>query len=165
MFIRVKTISGKKYAYLVENTWKNGKTKQRVKKYLGALYKPEKLQEMSFTQWKNVELESYMNNTPLKKIIRDLVQHCLWLHGFLGKPPARDGFSVDLMKGNVLKRKAAVIQMHDGYLSTDTFRALFKFKPVEEETRGEKLAEALVKAGLKVEKDVFILLYRKIYNI
>ena len=35
MFVRAKTVKGKKYGYLVENTWKRGKVKQVVKKYLG----------------------------------------------------------------------------------------------------------------------------------
>jgi hypothetical protein len=35
MFIRTKTINNAKYAYLVESTWSKGKTKQKVKQYLG----------------------------------------------------------------------------------------------------------------------------------
>ena len=37
MFVRAKTIKGKKYAYLVKNQWKRGKVKQHVKKYLGPI--------------------------------------------------------------------------------------------------------------------------------
>jgi hypothetical protein len=37
MFIRAKSVKGKKYAYLVENIWKKGKVKQVVKKYIGKI--------------------------------------------------------------------------------------------------------------------------------
>ena len=37
MFVRAKTIKNKKYGYLVENIWKNGKVKQKTKKYLGKI--------------------------------------------------------------------------------------------------------------------------------
>ncbi len=38
MFIRVKTISGKKYAYLCESLWRDQKNQQVVKQYLGKIF-------------------------------------------------------------------------------------------------------------------------------
>ena len=37
MFVRAKTIKGKKYGYLVQNVWKKNKVSQKVKKYLGPI--------------------------------------------------------------------------------------------------------------------------------
>ncbi len=39
MFIRKKKIKGKEYAYLVENKYINGRVKQKVKRYLGKVFR------------------------------------------------------------------------------------------------------------------------------
>lgn len=42
-FERIKTVRGKKYKYLVENVWENGKTKQKIIKYFGRADKQPEL--------------------------------------------------------------------------------------------------------------------------
>jgi len=37
VYVRTKTVSGREYRYLVAGEWVNGKTKQRVVKYMGAV--------------------------------------------------------------------------------------------------------------------------------
>ena len=43
MFVRVKNIKGRKYAYLVENEWTPWGSRQRVTKYLGKLVSLERI--------------------------------------------------------------------------------------------------------------------------
>src|SRR3989344_5502046 len=45
MFVRVKNIKGRKYAYLVENEWTPWGSRQRVTKYLGKLISVERAKE------------------------------------------------------------------------------------------------------------------------
>ena len=62
-FVRVKKISGSEYAYLVENTWTERGTRQRVGKYLGRIYKPDKV--------KSEGLANFLKISDLGKHIRD----------------------------------------------------------------------------------------------
>lgn len=165
MFIRVKHISGKEYAYAVENTWKKGRSRQKVKKYLGPVVRFDKVDERSFAEWKDVELEHYIDTTPVKKLMRELIRHTLMQYGFTGRPLRRERITVDLRKGVLRGEKQAVLAVGEGFLSKDSMRALLHVKPVEEERRGSHLASLFLRAGIPTEKLLFILIYRKINNI
>lgn len=159
MFIRVKSISGKKYGYLVENTWTGGKTVQKMRKYLGRILEPEPLERKTFSSWKDILPENYISNTPFRQVIRDLIRYEVEMH----RLPA----GVEVTKSGSVKRgtKNILLAMNEGYLCRHTARRLLNAKPVDEDRRGEYLAEMITRAGLNVEKQMFILLYRKLYNI
>ena len=69
-FIRVKKISGKEYAYLVENKWykrgfkgKGSGSRQKVSRYLGRVYYFNKAEGWDFLTFKSINnLEQYLKN-------------------------------------------------------------------------------------------------------
>ena len=81
MFIRVKKIGGKEYAYLVENRWrrrgtKNGQkgARQKVNGYLGRLYSFDKKRDIGFLEYHSIDdMRHYINNNDKVKVIRDLI--------------------------------------------------------------------------------------------
>ncbi len=160
MFIRVKNIHGRRYAYLVENRWRNGSVKQHVRRYLGPVVKLEKTDDTPFAAWKEIDLAAYISNTPQRRILRDLIRHALMQHGFTEREdltlrqwgPRRNG-------------KEVVLELSGGYYSKYTGTKLINFTPREESRPGQRLAEAFREAGVAIDKTLFILLYRKIHNI
>ena len=70
VFIRLKNINGKQYAYLVENKWYKRKFKskskgprQKVSKYLGRVYNFEKVIDKDFLGFKEIDnMEDYLVN-------------------------------------------------------------------------------------------------------
>ena len=88
-FIRIKKIKGIEYAYIVENSWQENKVKQKVKKYLGKVYKFERKkfknvdEELGgFIGFVKDELEHYLAVTEPKKILLDIIKWELSNHGF-----------------------------------------------------------------------------------
>ena len=106
-FIRTKIISGKEYAYLVENKWykrgfkgKGKGPRQRVSKYLGRVYCFNKEKDIDFYNFKKInimknedfqdtenqrflcDLEQYLKENKNNKtgIFRDLVEWELFRH-------------------------------------------------------------------------------------
>jgi len=158
VFVRVKTISGKSYAYLVENTWKRGKVRQKVKKYLGPVVKLEQQNDTSFAEWKNEELPTYVAQTSVKRIMQDLLAWTLSRH--------EHNDTLHISDGSVKRRgRDIVLHLHDGYWHKQAMNKLLYFKPTPEDRPGELLAEAFANAGIPVEKELFILLYRKLHRM
>lgn len=180
-FIRIKKIKGIEYAYIVENRWQENKVRQKVKKYLGKVYKFERQkfedeeQELaSFVEFVHDELEHYLAVTEPKKILLDIVRWELSNHGFKA-----DEKNNRLWRDNKDKRylfdekKLAVINVNksdvalgfnDGLLNTFKLRRLLKLNYTgEEQEVGYKLAKDCVELGLKVPKEVFIGLFEKVY--
>ena len=54
-FFRIKKIKGNEYAYRVENEWKKGTSVQKVKGYLGRVFRFEKSQQIEFQKFINIE--------------------------------------------------------------------------------------------------------------
>jgi hypothetical protein len=48
MFFRIKKIKGKEYAYLVENEWKKNSSRQKVKQYIGRVYRLAQKNNLDF---------------------------------------------------------------------------------------------------------------------
>lgn len=139
MFIRRKQIKKKPYAYLVENTWKNGTSKQTVKEYLGRIYDvqerpPPDLQEV-----------------PDNKLFKELLVYEV------------SGQEVDIsLDERTVKRgsRDVVLALNGGYLCAYTLQEIFRaFHARNEERPGVKLATALSNAGLRINKEAFIRLY------
>ena len=64
-FIRTKKIKGYEYAYIVENTWKKRgcKVKQKTKKYLGRVYRHDKINTKDFFEFYNIEnIKEYLRS-------------------------------------------------------------------------------------------------------
>ena len=164
MFIRIKKFGKKEYAYLVENKWTYKGSRQKVSKYLGRVAKPEKIKDEVF------------NFNPEKRgeeIIRDLVKWQLLNHGFEEIAQNLFCFSdmfVDLNENKVfLKKKQenlqGAVKINDAFLCDTTLKNLFNIKVEGElEDSGRKFAEAFSLAGIPVQKEIFVELFRKVYG-
>lgn len=145
MFIRKKVIKGNEYAYLVENHWKEGRARQKVSKYLGRVAKPEKKAERTLQEHHKVgNARQYILNNDFRKIMQDLISTELFNHGL----------------GNFDYNKGGVLQLNDGFLCGHTVNALLGYSGEDES--GIKLAELITGAGLKIDKEMFVLLFEKI---
>ena len=146
-FIRLKKIAGKQYACLVENSWTAKGPRQQVKQYLG-----------KYVQLESAELPA--SQPEAVSIISAELQ-------------AR-GFSAGLARGNVrvnLKlctvredKKKAVLGLNGGFLCDYTLRKLLRFQPVVEVTPGYTLARAFSDAGIRVSREQFVIIYKKLYK-
>lgn len=143
MFVRVKKVNGKEYAYLVENIWKEGKTRQRVKKYLGPV----------------VRMHGQKKPLPprtgtYRDAIMELIRHEV------------EGTGIAVGKRGSIRRdgREVVAAINHGYLCTHTARQLLDTRQIEEPRKGEHLAELLTRAGITIRKDTFVSLYRLLAN-
>lgn len=146
-FIRLKKVAGKHYACLVENTWTTKGPRQKVVAYLGkCIALPQAPAPAGGSD------------------IRSLVAAELRSHGFdeklvLGK------VKVNVHTGTVREGKRRVtLSLNGGFLCDYTLRRLLVFQPVVEATPGYALARAFSDAGLRVSREHFVTIYKKLYN-
>lgn len=157
MFIRVKKIKGKEYAYLVANEWTPNGSRQRVKGYFGAVQKPEPRYEKGSCLGGNFE-----------ETLAGLLRNELLNHGFAmsecGGLLAKEGIVVDVANRKVLREgKACVLGLNEGFLCEHTLKELFGMKLLENHSQaGAVLANSLVAAGLKVSEEMFVKLFEQL---
>ena len=162
-FFRIKKIKGKEYTYLVENEWKRKGSRQKVKGYLGRIYRFDLKNKNSFIEFvKNDDLEKYIQENNILKIFSDLMEWELFKFDV-----NKIEFSVDFENKTVKKGKNnAVIVINEGFLCNLTLKNLLEFKPeTNEEDDGYRLAKAFVEAGIKVPQEIFVGLFAKLYKI
>lgn len=159
MFIRIKKrgTSGN-YGYLVENFWINNSSRQRIKSYLGKVYELQKIHDVQV----DVDLE-----LEYKNLILDLIKNELFRHGFQEKDGVLflDKIFVNLNLGTVYNSKGRYIvaKLNDGYLCDYHLQQLLDLTIIEDEkVKGMQLANLLVSAGLKVNPECFVELYKKL---
>jgi len=160
-FIRIKTIAGNDYAYLVESKWykrrhkgKNKGPRQKVSKYLGRAYSFDKANDKDFLTFKYIDdLEQYLNNNNKNQIFRDLVEWELFRHDI-----NKEEFTIDFNTNKIMKGKKEVsMRMNEGFLNSFTLNRLFNLKAGE----SYYLAKCFVEAGIDVPKEVFVGLFGK----
>lgn len=147
-FVRIKKIKSKAYAYLVENTWKNKRSTQRVIKYLGGVYRPLL-----------THIEAQTEKTTYIDKIDDLIISTLLSMGFehVGRHFVYDGCRVDLDSRSITRNgKPVVIKINEGFLCTATWEYL---RNLGTDTSGEQLAKAVLESGVSISQDQFIALY------
>lgn len=158
MFIRTKRLKGRHYGYLVRNTWKKGKVRQKTHKYLGRVYSFERKHEKGLTQAQKVRvLEEYISKSSFKNIILDLVKLEFLNHSLEGEGIK---FEEEALKITKNERKI-VLGINNGFLCQESLKNLLNYR-AEKDYEGFELAKLLVSAGLKVEKDVFVELFEKL---
>ncbi|MBW2983499.1 hypothetical protein KY361_00105 [Candidatus Woesearchaeota archaeon] len=184
VFIRTKRIKKKSgniytYAYIVENKWKKRakgrkKSRQRVKAYLGRVYKLDKSSELDFLELLSIkDIDNYVNSKSKKEVIIDLVKYELLKHGFdeVGSLVSNGEIFFDLDKAEFsilegYKRKQGIVlSLNEGFMCKETLRMLTHFyaEGTEEEI-GYKLAKSFVEAGIDVPKEVFVGLFAKLFK-
>lgn len=163
-FIRTKKVKEWRYAYLVENKWKQSKTKQKVKKYLGRAHQLENIVGARF--------EKDISGMSFKKAAAELLKFELMKNGFKetkGKENllVKEGFAANFDKGRFINaKKPVVFESNEGFICSFTFDKLMKFKPSkDEEETGLKLAETILDAGISIPHDVFVKLFEKVHKI
>ena len=127
MFVRTKKIKGQRYAYLVQNKWQDGKVKQKVKKYLGKVYSPEKTKETKF-----YEQYTKCNKEP-SEMIKDIVKLELLNHGFAildDKTLSKEDVLVNVAtcKVKTKNKKNAVLVLNNSYLHNKKLKDLVNFQ-------------------------------------
>ena len=157
MFIRTKKIKGNDYAYLSENKWskRSKKVKQITKKYLGRVYKFDKIKDIEF---------DYNNSLSPGEIIKELVILELKKHGFEKNKNIyeKDCCFVDLKENRVYGSRGSIaIGMNQGLLSDYTLRRLFHYTRIKD---GYDYAKKFIEAGLDIPKEAFIDIYNKIFK-
>jgi len=160
-FIRIKRISGKDYAYLVENRWYKRKSgnkgrgpRQKVSKYLGRVYSFNKIYNNDFLNFNNINnLEQYIKNNEKNKIIKDLIEWELFKHGVTKKE-----FTIDYSNKKILKNNKEVsLKINEGFLNSYTLGRLFNLKA----GNSYYLAKCFVEAGIEIPKEVFVGVFGK----
>lgn len=162
MFFRIKKIKGKEYAYIVENEWKRKGSRQKVKGYIGRVYRLSIKNEVDFLKYLGIEnAEYYLQNNDFRKIINDLAEWEMFRHGI-----SKDEFLIDLANAKIEKnRRNVALQINDGFMCSLTLKNLLEFKAEgDEENDGYRLARAFVEAGIKVPQEIFIGLFSKLYK-
>jgi len=164
MFVRAKTIKGQKYAYLVKNTWKKGKVSQETKKYLGRII-PLLDSNPSFIPNK-IDF-----NFSLKECMLLLLKNEFYSRGFINHSRQNalvfDNIIINFSTNKILKDdKNIVLFLNNRYFYSDSFKDLISFfRPeVEDDVKGQKLAQAFSDAGISISKEDFVGLYHKIYS-
>ncbi len=157
MFIRIKKIKNKKYAYLVENRWVNNSSRQNVKSYLGFVYAPSKAKD-------EIKINDSLG---FKELILDIARQELLNHSFGGREILkREDIIVDLNQLKFTKnKKPVIVALNEGFICEHTLKELLNFKAEgSEEEVGVKLATKLVEAGLGVQKEEFVHVFEKVFK-
>lgn len=159
-FVRIKTIKGNKYAYLVENTWKKKGSRQKVTAYLGKV--------LEFPVRQSAPAPN-MTGT-FQSCIHEIIAWQFLRLGFRRKGDTlihgKISFFVPTLsftkKG---KPTPLVIKNHEGYLCTPTLTTLRSFSMrTDGPEAGLFLAKAVVDAGIEIPKEIFVALYEKASN-
>ena len=161
MFFRIKKIKGKEYAYFVENKWKHKGSRQKVKGYLGRVYRFDLKNNIDFFGYLKIKnVYDYIENNEKNKIIRDLIEWELFK-----LCASKDEFLIDLDNLKIQRNKRNVVLLiNDGLMCELTLKNLLNFRTEDEQTDGYSLARAFVEAGIKVPNEVFVGIFGKLYK-
>ncbi|MBW2993447.1 hypothetical protein KY317_02640 [Candidatus Woesearchaeota archaeon] len=169
MFIRTKKIKGNSYAYIVENRWMKKKVRQKVKKYLGRVYRFQKTQDVDFFQYHNIQDSGkYIKKSSKTGIIKDLIKCELKKHDFIQNNSnvwQKDECIINLntIKIQNKKSKSVALGFNQGLLTEYAVKKLINIKKDENTTYS--LAKAFVEAGLDIPRDLFIKYYGKFFKL
>ena len=169
-FVRIKKIKGNEYAYLVQNKWRKAKgksPKQKVKAYLGRVYRLIKEKEIDFWETVDSEPENYLKFATKEKILNDLVRFELLKHGFVnlyGKW-VNNNIKVDIDKKKVVNetKSECVLKINEGHMCGYRIKKILAYEPdgpIEE--TGYELARLFIESGIDVPQEVFIGYYEKL---
>lgn len=160
MFVRIKRIKGKKYAYLVENEWTSKGPRQKVTKYLGSVIEPVEA-EKDFSLGENPE------ETFAKKTFKELIEFAVELE--LGRRGFKKSDEVFINEKIVVKfpeylvmkgAKNVVLKMNKGFFCRETTHALLNYDSSNDHS-GRVLAQLLISSGLPENEELFVELFAK----
>lgn len=154
VYIRTKTVKGKRYGYLVECKYRKRGTKgpkQSVKAYIGRVYHPEVMNKVDFYHFSSInqtEISRHVKENPNHEIIEKLVEWELFKHGF-----EKEKFT-----------DKTVLKINEGYLCRHSIEQIKAFKPKgnDDLANGRQLAKLFVHAGIDVPHELFVEYFKKI---
>ena len=154
VYIRTKTIKGKKYGYLVECKYRKRGSKgpkQCVKAYIGRVHHPENMNKVDFYHFSGIkqdEVSRHVKENPNHEIIEKLVEWELLKHGF----------DKDKFRDNV------VLKINEGHLCKHSIEQIKDFKPKgnDDMANGRQMAKLFVHAGIDVPHELFVEYFKKI---
>ncbi len=172
MFIRIKNIQKKRYAYLVKNTWSKRKkvSRQKVMRYLGPIVTLEKSTDKLFNEYHDVkDMQKFLKQFPSKTIFTKLLELELANHGFekKGSKMTKDSISVSLTTRNVTKDSIPIVlELNEGFISNYTLSKLYNFKSktFDPKKEGLNFANTYLQAGMSMNDEVFVALFNKVYK-
>ncbi|MBT3297802.1 hypothetical protein HN385_02670 [archaeon] len=160
VYIRIKKISGNEYAYLVESIQTKKGSRQKVKKYLGKVYKFEN---------KNIsDVDKLILSRNRASFLKDLVLRELVSIGFKDQEKycnlkllMFDKNKLTLHKKTKSKTvKDAIISLNNGFLCSFTLQRILEFKKSKDVNQdAPMLAKYFLEAGLQVSKENFVKYY------
>lgn len=164
MFIRVKTISGKKYAYLCESVWRDQKNQQVVKQYLGKIFDAGETPAISAV----VEINK-------EHLLTQLLSQTLGAAGFSKNNEKEFVWSREI-DGQILhvneqsfavkneKDKEIIIKVNDGYICSQTLLSLHKILQEPSTDQGQELARSFVDCGFRLEPELFVTIFTRLFS-
>ena len=140
-------------------------------KYLGKVLVPKLISSSkSFEEFCRIDMEK----EKASQVIKELIRYELSKHGFnelRSNLLALEQYTIDLTEKEVFLKKEnskakAAIKLNNDFLTSYTLRKLMNFKSSKENVKdvGEELAKVFIHCGIPIPKEVFILLFNKIYN-
>lgn len=161
MFFRIKKIKGKEYMYIVENSWNRKGSRQKVKGYIGRVYRFGLKNNVGFSEYINQNIQDYIENNTKNKVMSDLVEWELFKFGI-----DKNEFAIDLTNTILQKnRRNVALLLNEGFMCSRTLKNLLEFKAErDEEEDGYRFARCFVEAGIKVPQEVFVGLFSKLYK-
>jgi len=151
-FVRIKTLKGNPYGYLVKNEWTPWGSRQRVAKYLGRVHQPERVLEDKSA------LPETFRAAVLAATRQELLNHAFRIEGTC---LTKGAIIVNLENGTVRHyKKSCVIGMNEGFLCDHTLQQLLGFTPLERDDKtAARLANHVLEAGLHLSEEQFVHLF------
>lgn len=153
-YIRIKNISNNPYAYLVESQKTSSGPRQKVKQYLGRVYKIEKknLFTVNDTDVLNNLVLSELKSRGFKEKKRSFVYNNLIY--------SKKDFSLT-KKIKFENKKEAVIKLNNGYLCSFSLQRIVNFKKTTDLNKdAHRLAKYFLQAGLEISEEDFVQFYQ-----
>ncbi|MBI2646850.1 hypothetical protein HYW99_00045 [Candidatus Woesearchaeota archaeon] len=153
MFIRIKKIKGKEYAYEVKNEWTRKRSRQKVISYIGRVYRFNLKNDVDFLEFERIpNIDDYFSQNSKAKIINDLIKWELYRFDI-----NRKEFLIEIENMHVKKdTKNVALLINEGFLCNVTLKNLLEFKLKGDETDAYRFAKCFIEAGIKVPKEIFI---------
>jgi hypothetical protein len=157
MFVRVKRVKGQDYGYLVENSWTDEGTRQKVTAYLGKILRPARVKSESLQGFLKLDsVGDYIRKNDYREAIKALVR--LELHNHDIDEKTIVDFEKFLVKE---KERNVVVMMNEGFLCGHSLKRALEYD-AEQDYTGFLLADLITALGIKVEKDAFVALFEKL---
>lgn len=192
-FIRIKKIKGKEYAYLIKNKWTKKGPRQKASKYLGPVIKlDENLDNSSekkieieenenlanYLEKKyNLELEKIFEEKKINELLKEIIFFELKKKSFIeyfGKKGTKkdslifENCIVDLnnLKIYLLDTEIpCVLFLNSDFMCEYTLKKIYNFLEYGNEMDiAKKLAKTFISAGIPLENEIFISLFKKTFK-